>query len=150
MSTVHGVNVAGPAGRGRRPSRDHDHRHRLGSAAAIWFFTGGTCDGCPLSDLESFAATAASLGSSASFVVISSGEPTPGWTRDLLAKLGIRDLPVVLDYDGAIVASLEMNIYGTLLLDAQGRVVEVVPGLMDPGTLARRLLELAKEAATSP
>jgi peroxiredoxin len=122
----------------------------VGRPAAIWFFTGGTCDGCPLSELESFAATAASLGSSASFVVISSGEPTPGWTRDLLAKLGIKDLPVVLDFDGAVVARLEMNIYGTLLLDAQGQVVEVVPGLMDPETMTRRLLELAKDAATSP
>ena len=122
----------------------------VGRPAAIWFFTGGTCDGCPLSDLESFAATAASFGSSASFVVISSGEPTPGWTRDLLTRLGIRDLPVILDFGGAIPQGLKMNIFGTILIDADGRVAEVVPGLMDPETLTRRLLELAKDAATSP
>jgi len=122
----------------------------VGRPAAIWFFTGGTCDGCPLSDLESFAATAASLGGSASFVVISNGEPTPGWTRDLLAKLGIKDLQVILAVDDAIPQRLKMSIFGTILIDADGRVVEVVPGLMDHETLTRRLLELAKDAATSP
>jgi len=122
----------------------------VGRPAAIWFFTGGTCDGCPLSDLESFAATAASLGGSASFVVISNGEPTPGWTRDLLAKLGIKDLQVILAVDDAIPQRLKMSIFGTILIDADGRVVEVVPGLIDHETLTRRLLELAKDAATSP
>ena len=126
----------------------------VGRPAAIWFFTGGNCDGCPLSELETFGKVAATEGfndgSNPSMVVISDGEPTAGWTLDLLKKLGLPDLPVVMDFDGAIVRRLKMNIFGTILIDAGGRVVEVVPGLMDPETLARRLLELAKDAATSP
>lgn len=126
----------------------------IGRPAAIWFFTGGDCDGCPLSELETFGTVAATEGfndgSNPSMVVISDGEPTPGWTLDLLKKLGLPDLPMVMDFDGAILRRLKMNIFGTILIDAGGRVVEVVPGLMDGETLTRRLLELAKDATTSP
>ncbi len=111
----------------------------VGKPTIIWFWPGGTCSNssnCPTTDLETFARDVAPLLARLNVVVVSGGEPTPGWTKDLFAKLGIH-VPLVFDWDAVIFRTLKMDAYGTLAADPSGRLLEASPGPLGGSELAR-------------
>jgi peroxiredoxin len=94
----------------------------IGKPTVIWF--GLNCSNCPTTDLEAFEAAHRQAGAAANFLVVAGGEPTPGWTAALFQRLGIT-VPLVFDWDQRIASAFKLNILGTVVLDASGRVAYV-------------------------
>lgn len=113
----------------------------------IWFGLG--CANCPTTDLEAFEAAYRQLGSEANLVVVAGGEPTPGWTATLFQRLGIT-VPLVFDWDGRIASSFKLNILGTVVLDAGGRVASVAPGAMSTDQILGLVQKLEPAPTTTP
>lgn len=109
-----------------------------GKPTVIWFGFGGCAD-CPTADLEAFDRAHSQGGTEANFVVVAGGEPTPGWTAALFQRLGIA-VPLVFDWDQRIASTFRLNILGTMVLDASGRVSYVAPTALS----ADELLEVVE------
>jgi peroxiredoxin len=112
-----------------------------GKPTVIWFGLGGCVD-CPTADLAAFDTAHRQMGTEANFVVVAGGEPTPGWTAALLQRLGIT-VPLVFDWDQRIASTFKLNILGTIVLDASGRVTHVAPAALSADELVE-LVEMVK------
>jgi peroxiredoxin len=104
-----------------------DSRTLAGKPAVLCFYA-GRCDGaCPdwmVEELRDFGALAKEYGNGAAFMIISDGETKAGDTARTMAVAGV-DVPVVFDWDGSVRERFRIVTYpGTLLLDAEGRLVE--------------------------
>ncbi len=115
----------------------------VGKPTVIWFEL--NCADCPTTDLEAFEAAHRQVGSEANFVVVAGGEPTPGWTAALFQRLGIT-VPLVFDWDHRIPSAFKLNILGTIVLDASGRVAYVAPGAMSTEQILGLVRKLKPES----
>lgn len=121
-----------------------------GRPAVIWPMLGASCDTCDVDgSLDAFSAAAAALGNRATFVLVAQSEPTQGWTERALAERGI-DVTVVFDWDGRIMETLGYLVGGTLIADADGRLVTAFPNVPDVAAIANALDELPPAATPPP
>lgn len=112
-----------------------------GRPTILWFWVGGTCEGCQATELEAAARLARDVGGKVNVVIVSEGELRTGYVAELFANHGI-DVPLVFDWDTVVFNRLRMNLYGTLVVDASGRLVqaqEFPPSLSDLRALFPRL-----------
>jgi len=133
--TISGLGVGEPGPSWSGPLLDGgtlDGSTLVGKPTVIRF--GLDCAECPTADLEAFEAAHRQAGSTANFLVVAAGEPTPGWTAALFQRLGT-SVPLVFDWDHRIASAFKLNIPGTIVLDADGRVAYVASGALSADEL---------------
>ena len=109
-----------------------------GRLAVLWFWSPDS--GLPWEeDLARFTRLVDGLGDQAAFVIVASGEPTPGWVADTLARHGL-DVPVAFDWDGRLGTVFRAGTDGTFVLDADGHLADAVAGVPIKVAL-RRILD---------
>lgn len=127
-----------------------DSRALAGRPYVLANFARSECEACPVDgQLEPFGRAAASLGERARFVLVGSGESVPGATQRLMQRLGI-DVPVVMDWDGAVGDALRWVVMGTIVVDADGRLAAVFQQFPGEAAIAEVLDHLEEAATPAP
>lgn len=107
-----------------------------GRPAFVWFWMSESVPST--SSLLQFAQLAKAYGDRAAFLVVAMGEPEPGWIQGVVERAGI-DVPIAMDWDGAVDTAFRIGTQSTYLLDASGRVADTVDDVPGEAAAGRML-----------
>jgi hypothetical protein len=130
LVVCHNAGWPAPAWTGPTPDGStFDSATLAGRPALVWFG-----DIQSRSSIAALASLADRYAGRAGVVMITSREETPGATAAVLDTMDVK-LPVVLDWDASIGRSFKNVTWGTILLDANGRLVAQSTRVDDPALL---------------